>query len=85
MDKHEERMNENLARCAQINFENVERAMPFISKHPYYIIAKAQLDEALGGMSVEASLAKHIPLPTVGLPHVADADDEPHGITGRST
>lgn len=29
-----------------------------IKHHPYYAIAKAQLDEALGGKSVEESLAE---------------------------
>lgn len=41
-------MNEEQARCAKINFENLEKAMPFIKQHPYYVIAKGQLDEALG-------------------------------------
>lgn len=48
--------NEDLAMCAQINFENFERAYPAIKNHPYYLIAKAQLDEALGGKSVEESV-----------------------------
>ncbi len=39
----------DLLRSAQINFENLEKAVPALSKHPYYVIAKAQLDEALGG------------------------------------
>lgn len=51
-------MNEQLAMCAKINFENAEKAMPFLKKHPYYAIAKAQLDEALGGKTVEDSLAQ---------------------------
>lgn len=50
-------MNEELAICARMNFENLEKAMPFIKKHPYYTIAKAQLDEALGGRPVEEALA----------------------------
>lgn len=49
-------MNQELAMCAQINFENLERAVPALAKHPYYIIAKAQLDESLGGMTVEERL-----------------------------
>lgn len=50
-------MNEELARCAQINFENFERTAPFIAADPLYRIAKAQLDEALGGMPVEEKFA----------------------------
>lgn len=49
-------MNEELALCAQINFENLEKAFPLVVQHPFYKIAKAQLDEALGGRSVEDSL-----------------------------
>lgn len=45
-------MNEDLALCARINFENLERA-----RDPYFRIAKAQLDEALGGMPVEERFA----------------------------
>jgi hypothetical protein len=41
-------INEELAECAKINFENLERALPAITKHPFYAIAKGQLDEALG-------------------------------------
>lgn len=51
-------MNEELALCAQINFENLEKAVPALRKHPYYLIAKAQLDEALGGRPVEETLAE---------------------------
>lgn len=46
-------MNEDLAMCAKYNFENLAKAMPMLLKHPYYQIAKAQLDEALGGPKVE--------------------------------
>lgn len=53
-------MNEQLALCAQANFENLERAVPQLSKHPYWLIAKAQLDEALGGKPVEETLKPHI-------------------------
>lgn len=49
-------MDQELAMCAQVNFENLERALPIIAKHPYYRIAKAQLDEALGGKTMEESL-----------------------------
>lgn len=41
-------MNYELALCAKINFENLEKVMPLIKAHPYYMIAKAQLDESLG-------------------------------------
>ena len=44
----QEKINEELLRCAQINFENLERALPLLKSHSFYIIAKAQLDEALG-------------------------------------
>ncbi len=47
--------------CAKINFENLETAFPIVKKHPMYIIAKAQLDEALGYKKVEESLAEHVP------------------------
>jgi hypothetical protein len=47
----------DLVHCAQINFENLERAWPDVAQHPYYRIAKAQLDEALGGMPVEERFA----------------------------
>lgn len=49
-------MNEELARCAQINLENFERAFPIIRQHPYYRIAKAQLDEALGDKTIEEAI-----------------------------
>lgn len=44
---------EELLMCAKINFENLERALPEIAMHPFYRIAKGQLDEALGGMPIE--------------------------------
>lgn len=43
-------MDQELLRCAQINFENLEQSRPNVATDPYYRIAKAQLDEALGGM-----------------------------------
>lgn len=49
-------MNEEMAQCARINFENLERAFPTIKRHPYYQIAKAQLDDALGIRTIEESL-----------------------------
>lgn len=39
---------EEMVRCSQLNFDNLEKAFPIILKHPYYLVAKAQLDEALG-------------------------------------
>lgn len=51
-------MNEELALCAKMNFENLERAFPAIRQHPFYVIAKAQLDESLGGKPVEEVLAE---------------------------
>lgn len=44
----EQKIDISLAECAKINFENFEKACPGVSQHPYYLIAKAQLDEALG-------------------------------------
>lgn len=55
------RLNEEILLCAQVNFENLERVVPGLSEHPYYRIAKAQLDEGLGGRPVEEAL-----LPEVG-------------------
>lgn len=52
--------NVELALCAQINFENLEKAFPIVKKHPYWIMAKAQLDEALGGKTVEQSLDEEL-------------------------
>jgi hypothetical protein len=49
-------VNEELAFCAQVNFENFEQDFPLAKKHPFYLIAKAQLDESLGGDAVEDSL-----------------------------
>lgn len=37
-----------LAECAKINFQNLEDSFPILKRHPYFIIAKAQLAEALG-------------------------------------
>lgn len=51
-------MNQELAECAKINFENLEKAVPFLKQHPYYVIAKAQLDEALGYGTVDGALQK---------------------------
>lgn len=51
-------IDEELARCAQINFQNLEKALPALRKHPYYMIAKAQFDEALGGRPAEEVLVE---------------------------
>lgn len=51
-------MNEELIECAKINFENLELVFPIIKEHPFYVIAKAQLDEGLGGKSAEDALAE---------------------------
>ena len=51
-------MNEELAECAKINFENLEAAVPFLKTHPYYVIAKSQLDEALGGRPAEDAIGE---------------------------
>lgn len=53
-------VNAELAECAKINFENLEGAVPGLKEHPYYRIAKAQLDEALGYTTVEAQLSKEV-------------------------
>lgn len=45
--------NEELARCALANFENFESLFPLALKHPIYVMAKAQLSEALGEKTVE--------------------------------
>lgn len=47
----------DLAGCAKINFENFAKAFPLALRHPYFLIAKAQLDEALGEKTIEQSLA----------------------------
>lgn len=57
VSKLERDLNRDLAVCAQINFKNLERARPDVAADPYYRIAKAQFDEALGGMPVEERFA----------------------------
>lgn len=55
------KINLELVMCAQANFENFQKSMPAqIMTHPYWLIAKAQLDEALGGKTVEESLKPYI-------------------------
>ncbi len=49
-------MNVELIRCAQCNFENLEKMVPEIKFHPLYIISKGQLDEGLGGRTLEQSV-----------------------------
>lgn len=53
-------MNEELVQCAKINFENLEKARPEITRDPFYRIAKAQLDEACGEMPIEERFALDI-------------------------
>lgn len=52
-------MNRSIAECAKANFENLEKAVPMLKQHPYYLIAKAQLDESLGYSKVEDTLKPH--------------------------
>lgn len=49
MEKTEENLRQGLEEiaCAQINFENLERAFPMIKEHPFYKISKMQLDSGL--------------------------------------
>jgi len=53
----EMQQKEELLGCARINFENLERDRPDVARHPFYRIAKAQMDEALGGMTMEERFA----------------------------
>lgn len=46
----------DLLHCARLNFENLERAVPHITLQPMYVIAKAQLDDALGVTDIGDSL-----------------------------
>ena len=57
-----QRTNEGaeLLRCAQLNFDNLERAIPFIKTDPFYRIARFQLDEGLRALDGEAP--QQIPL-----------------------
>jgi hypothetical protein len=48
-------MNEELARCALINFENFAKSIR-LEDHVYYRIARAQLLEAFGDSTVEKEL-----------------------------
>lgn len=69
-------INEELVLCAQINFENLAKARPDVASDPFYRVAKAQLDEALGGQSVEKSLDKKCP------PHQWDRSGERCTVCG---
>lgn len=51
-------MDRDLIRCAQANFENLEKNFQMVKFHPFYLIAKAQLDEALGTRTVAESIAR---------------------------
>ena len=48
-----------LLRCAQANFENLERLMPLVKEHYMYIISKCQLNEVVGeGETLEQAAVK---------------------------
>lgn len=49
----------NLARCAQTNLESLAKSVPGLEAHPFYILAKSQLDEALGMPFEQTLLARH--------------------------
>lgn len=51
-------LNLNLARCAQTNLESLAKSMPGLVTHPFYILAKSQLDEALGMPYEDTLLAR---------------------------
>lgn len=61
-------IEQGLVRCAKINFENFERAVPAVRIHPYYTIAKAQLDEACGDGTVQEKLDASPLMPKKGSP-----------------
>lgn len=42
-----------LAECAKINFENVERMNPGLARHPIYMLAKKQLDAVCARLSAD--------------------------------
>jgi hypothetical protein len=52
----EHKIDRELVECAKINFENFERSVPQIKAHPFWKIAKGQLDEALGYGTLEEAL-----------------------------
>jgi hypothetical protein len=51
-------MNQEHLESAKMNFENLERSMPVILRHPFYLIAKSQLDSGLGYGTIEEYLGK---------------------------
>lgn len=44
-----------LAECAKINFENVERMNPALKAHPIYMMAKKQLDAVVARLNEEGA------------------------------
>ena len=58
--KTEQTIDKSLLECSKINFENFEKVFPAILKHPYYLIAKGQLDEALGYNDLKTEQTKEI-------------------------
>ncbi len=49
-------IDEILLEEAKHNFENLEIAFPVVKNHPFYMIAKAQFDAALGYTTVAEAL-----------------------------
>ncbi len=49
-------VDEILLEEARHNFENLEIAFPVVKNHPFYMIAKAQLDAAMGYTTVAEAL-----------------------------
>jgi hypothetical protein len=39
-----------MARCAQVNFDNLVHQNPILKRHPYYLIARQQLDAAVAAL-----------------------------------
>jgi len=57
---NEEKVNrDELLLCAQINFDNLAHARPDIRMHPFYMIAKHQLDEAISGKEKELTVPEY--------------------------
>lgn len=48
MEKMTDEQKKESLECAKMNFENFERAFPVAATHPYYMVAKLQLDHGLG-------------------------------------
>ena len=53
------KIKEELALCSRVNFDNLEKNFPMIKYQPFYQLAKAQLDEALGYGTVEEKLKQN--------------------------